>query len=49
MPTKWVTQLLDSGDPRLVQAARTIESGGDAPNGLEAARAIASECGHLGA
>jgi hypothetical protein len=45
VPTKWVTQLLDSGDPHLVQDAKTFESDHE---GLVFLRAIVSECGRLG-
>jgi hypothetical protein len=49
LPTKSVTRLLDSGDARLVQAAKAIEQGGNALHSLDAIRTIVSECRAVGA
>jgi hypothetical protein len=49
MSTKWVTQLLHSGNTQLVEAAKTIEQSGSALNVLDAVRSIVSECRAVGA
>jgi hypothetical protein len=48
MPLKWVTQLLHSGNTQLVEAAKTIEQGGNALRVLDAVRSIVSECRAVG-